>query len=486
MKLSARALFLVDNLDLPAASGVDGAKWEYFQLAHLSDDSTLRIECKSRQIAWSFTVAAEAIAEAMLDGAGTIFVSINQEEAAEKIRYARRVFENLRISGLPKRTRDNELSLEFENGARLISLPSKPPRGKARMHVKLDEFAHVQHDREIYTAALPVISKGGRLRIGSSPLGASGVFWEVYTQQLRKYPGYLRKRTPWWEIQAFCTNVKLARALCPEMATFARVEMFGNERIKALYANLIEEDFQQEYEAEFVDESTAWISWETIQKSQAAFENAGMQWWHAKNVEDALAMIPKIRKAIQDGKCEAAISGGLDVGRKRDLTEFIGVGITTTKQMPLRISVSLDRVPFDEQQHCIRQFLTLLPFTSVLVDQNGIGMQLAENLRKTGKAQGVNFTNPTKELWAVEAKLQADRGNTPLPQDRDLAYQIHSIKKTVTAAKNNVFDTERNERHHADKFWAWALAISAQGARGATWEDVKDLGTVEDYQSPWR
>lgn len=33
----------------------------------------------------------------MLDGAGTIFVSINQEEAAEKIRYARRVFESLTL-----------------------------------------------------------------------------------------------------------------------------------------------------------------------------------------------------------------------------------------------------------------------------------------------------------------------------------------------------------------------------------------------------
>ena len=486
MKLSARALFLVDNLDLPAASGVDGAKWEHFQLAHLSDDSTLRIECKSRQIAWSFTVAAEAIAEAMLDGAGTIFVSINQEEAAEKIRYARRVFENLRISGLPKRTRDNELSLEFENGARLISLPSKPPRGKARMHVKLDEFAHVQHDREIYTAALPVISKGGRLRIGSSPLGASGVFWEVYTQQLRKYSGYLRKRTPWWEIQAFCTNVKLARTLCPDMTTFARVEMFGNDRIKALYANLVEEDFQQEYEAEFVDESTAWISWETIQKNQAAFENAGMQWWHAEGVDNALALIPLIQQAIKEGKIERAFSGGIDIGRKKDASELIGVGLSTTGQKPIRIGVSLHRVPFDDQQHCFREFVTRLPFTGVLVDQNGIGMQLAENLRRTGKATGVDFTNQSKSVWAVEARLQAERGNTPLPVDRDLAYQIHSIKKTVTASKNVVFDADKNERHHADKFWAWALALSAGAAGRSTWADAPGMGTVEEFASKWQ
>ena len=75
----------------------------------------------------------------------------------------------------------------------------------------------------------------------------------------------------------------------------------------------------------------------------------------------------------------------------------------------------------------------------------------------------------------VEAKLQAERKMTPLPSDREIAYQIHSIKKKVTAAKNNVFDTEQNENHHADKFWAWALAIWA-AQNGAGWDDVSDLG----------
>ncbi len=49
----------------------------------------------------------------------------------------------------------------------------------------------------------------------------------------------------------------------------------------------------------------------------------------------------------------------------------------------------------------------------------------------------------------------------PLPIDRDMAYQIHSIKRLVTPSKNLVFDTERNEKHHADKFWALALALNA-------------------------
>ena len=81
---SLRRLFLVDFLDMEAATGVTGARWEAFQLAHLDDDGTFRIENKSRQIAWSWLSAAEAIADAA--GASitgtpprdSIFVSINQ------------------------------------------------------------------------------------------------------------------------------------------------------------------------------------------------------------------------------------------------------------------------------------------------------------------------------------------------------------------------------------------------------------------------
>lgn len=467
MKLSERAQFLIDNLDLPAASGVDDARWEHFQLAYLSNDAPFAIENKSRQIAWSFTAAADAVARAELYGESTQFVSITLEEATEKIRYARAIKEYVQIGGLSKLVRENLLGLEFDNGARLISHPSRPPRGKARMNVILDEFAHVRYDREIYRAALPVISKGGVLRIGSSPLGASGMFWEIYAEQLRAYPGFSRKRTPWWEVAAFCTNIREARRLAPAMQTAERVERYGNERIRSIFDNMLLEDFQAEYECEFVDEATAWIPWETIQKNQAAFENADAVWYSAKSADDALALIPEIMEAIEKKLVEPVLVGGIDVGRKRDLTEFYALGLTTTGQMPLRIAVSLDNVRFDDQQACFKEMIIRLPFTQVLIDRNGIGMQLAEELEKTGRAQGVDFTNPNKQLWAVEAKLNAERMNTPIPADRDLAYQIHSIKKQVTAAKNNVFDTARNEKHHADKFWAWALAIWAAKQPGA-------------------
>lgn len=329
------------------------------------------------------------------------------------------------------------------------------------MHVKLDEFAHVQHDREIYTAALPVISKGGRLRVGSSPLGASGVHWEISQQQLRQYPGFTRKRTPWWECYSFCTNVREARKLAPSLTTAERVEMFGNDRIRAIYANMPEEDFQQEYECEFGNEATAWITWEEIKANQdkdllCLISRSSREISKAKQAIDSLA------EAIRLKQIEAALGAGYDVGRTRNTSELFIIGKSTTSSYPLRAAITLDNCEFDDQLEVISYAMIRLPIILMLIDQNGIGMNLAENAQRAfpGKVQGAEFTNPNKAVWAADAKMLAQQKKTPLPINREIAYQIHSIKKTVTPAKNIIYDTERNEKHHADKFWAWALGLA--------------------------
>ena len=461
--LTDRAQLLTEYLDLPAATGVEDAKWERFQVAHLNDDSTFRIENKSRQIAWSWIIAAEAVAEAILDDQSSIFVSITLDEAKEKIRYARQVFENLEGIQKPKIKTDNQLEIEFENGARLISHSSRPPRGKARMNVYLDEFAHVKHDRQIYTAALPVISKGGRLRIGSSPMGASGVFWEIDTQSLRAYPGYTRRRTPWWEVEAFCLNVNEAKNLAPPMLTGERVEMFGNDRIKAIYANMPLEDFQQEYEAEYVDETTAWITWEEIKANQDSELLCAMGQMRGSEMNRINSAIHELKNWLAEKKVETVFSGGMDIGRTRNTSELYLVGESTTKTYPLRLALTMDNTEFDDQFSIIMTVMSQLPIKKLLIDQNGIGRNLAENAAKKypQKVEGVDFTNATKALWAGNTKMVMQQRKAPIPIDRELAYQIHSIKKNITPSKNVVFDTERNEKHHADKFWALALAHSA-------------------------
>lgn len=473
-----RCQFLVENLNLQRASGVGDAVWEHFQIDHLNSTSLFRIENKSRQIAWSFLSAMEAVAVAFLEKRDTIFSSINLEEAKEKIRYAKAVYENLEISGLPKLIIDNQLGLEFDNGVRLTSFPSKAIRGRAKSTVVLDEFAHVQHDKQIYQGSFAVIVKGGYLRIGSSPMGASGTFYEIDSESFKEYSGYERKKTPWWEVRAFCRNVKEAFHLAPALDTAERVELFGNDRIKAIFANVPVEDFQQEFECVYVDESTAWITWNEIKANQIPELKCVIAESRNSEIDNAIDAIDDLLISINRGEIEGQMSAGIDIGRTRNATEIHVVGQSRTDSFPLRLMITLSNCDFDSQKAVMSKMFKTLPVTKGFIDQNGLGRNLAEDMEKKfpAKAEGVNFTNESKKLWATDMKMHFQKQRVPIPVHKDLSYQIHSIKKIISPSKNLIFDTVRNEKHHADKFWALALAIAA--ANNPILEDIPPIRSV--------
>lgn len=462
---AAKALFASRYVNLEQAAQVSGAKWEPFQIHMLNNMSRFGIYSKSRQIAWSFTAALDAVIDSILcPDTPHIFVSINQDEAKEKIRYAINVIEAIDEPVRPRLTQRSQQSLEFSNRSRMISHPCRPPRGKPRTRIYFDEIAHYQKglDREIYRAGLPSTVKGdGYIRLGSSPMGASGLFWEIMTEAVRPYPGYKGHRlmVPWWHVSALSLDVPTALQLAPRMATEERVQTFGTPALLEIFTNMFLEDFQQEFECAWLDEATAWISWDVIKRNQSA----DLACWHAQDISDAALQLETVKRALESGQIEQSLAGGIDVGRKKDLTEFFILGKTTTGDLPVRWMISLDKTEYDDQEDIMVQIIKALPFVRVLVDETGIGSQLAENLRKHtgGVAKGVTFTQGSKERWAVEARIRAERGSTPMPLDRALAYQIHSIKRMQTGTGKAKFDTERNEKHHADKFWAWALAIYA-------------------------
>lgn len=467
--MTLRRDFLVDNLDLQAASGIDDARWEYFQLQLWADNSMFSIDNKSRQIAFSWACAADAIASAFLEERSSVFTSINEDESQEKIRYALDIYHNLRIDK-PEILRQSMSNIEFDNGTRISSFPSRPVRGRSQINWYADEFAHVKDDRAIYGGSLPALSKGGgRIRMGSSPMGASGVFWEIAEQKLKRYPGYTRRSTPWWHIYSFCADVREARKIAPTLLTQERVERFGNERIQALFDNSIEEDFQQEFECMFVDESTAWITWDEIRSAQDLNLHCRQSSSIGSLQPEVLQSIFALAEDVRVGKVEPYFTAGVDIGRTRNTTEIFLVGLSTSGNYPLRLMITLDNISFNEQLEMILAVLNYLPILVMLIDRNGIGRNLAENAEEACPVvvHGMDFTNQSKQAFATDAKMLIQQRLTPIPADRDLAYQIHSIKKILTASNNVAFDTTRNEKHHADKFWAWALALHAGYQRPA-------------------
>jgi len=92
---SKRLWFLTKYLNLPEATGDPDARLQPFQIEQLNDESQFAIDNKARQVGWSWTAAAGAVADANIEKRSVhIFVSINLDEAREKIRYAKYVIDD--------------------------------------------------------------------------------------------------------------------------------------------------------------------------------------------------------------------------------------------------------------------------------------------------------------------------------------------------------------------------------------------------------
>jgi len=426
-----------------------------YQLAQLRDSSKFRALEKARGIGFSFVCAAEALARAHLRRDYTaIFVSMNLEEAVEKIRYANLLFNSLPLKWQKKKVVDNKMAIEFEDASgrfrsRLISHPCKDPRGKHKADVFLDEFAHYGHkQRGIYVAAVPIVSRGsGQLTIGSTPLMVGDLFHEIVKEERRKYPMFTRQSIPWWACPEFCNDVARAMAEAPGMETAERVHDFGKPTLVDIFHTMEQDDFRQEYELSFNDESQTFFPYELIFAC----------------CQDELQTYETIDSLVKN--TEGDLFAGFDVGRTRNTSELI-VLEKMKKRVVYRMGKSFDRSRFQEQEAYLRQMLKASPrFRRLCIDRHGIGMNLAENLRTEfrSRVEGIALVGQVKETLAVDLKIAFENEAVAIPRARELTAQIHSIKKTATEAGYARFDTEKNERHHADKFWALALAVHAAG-----------------------
>jgi phage FluMu gp28-like protein len=424
-----------------------------YQSDFLDNRSRFRCVTKSRQVGFSFLMALEALARCHLrDGYTGIFVSYSLDEAKERIQVARQAFEEMPAAYRKKLVVDSKTELAFESNtpgralSRMLSLPAKAPRGM-KGHIGIDEVAHNPHDREVYKGATALILRSqGQLTLCSTPLGRRGLFWEIAKEELRKYPQYSRQEVPWWLCRFFSNDPQRAAIDAPLMSTEARVERFGNRAIKEQFDSLMLEDFQQELETCFVDQSYSYFPYDLI----------------LPNTTDDVVLAADITDIPPP---RGRLVAGFDVGRTRDRSE-LAVFEEHDGKFTCRFLHSYSEAPFAEQEADLRRLLEILPVARLSIDRSGIGMNLAENLaRDYPQVVPENFTNDTKERWATDFKILLQRREVGLPRDRELVGQIHSIKKRVLGSGKVAFDAERTARSgHADRFWAIAMACQKERA----------------------
>ncbi len=459
---------------------------------------------KSRQTGFSFIVSIKGLVKA-LDPARTKytkqFVSYNEDDAQEKIRYAREFYESIPDRYKKKLVHSTATMLEFEDiggktTSRLISLPCRPPRGK-NGDVCLDEFAIYlpRLSKEIYTAASFCTLRRGCIEVGSTPLGTIGKFYEICTDR-EKYPNFDRYFIPWWYAKVMCKDVKSAVTLAKDMPTEERVMTFGTDRLINLYTNSTLEDFQQECECTFIDSASSYISLELIYANTPGRREEDIptniekdeEYFEAKrNVEikafkDPDELILNYRPELHG----TPLFLGMDVGRYSDKTAYYIIGKAKDKKRSV-LKLELRNASYDTQKDIFRKFMKNLPIFRSCIDNTGIGNNLAEDMHKEfgERVEPYTLTLQSKEILAMEVKTGLERNEFELENDRDFHSQIHSIKRTPTAGGSFRYDAERNEKGHADSFWAWALANHAATAQSsepnfyAEWSRKKNQTVVD-------
>jgi phage FluMu gp28-like protein len=463
-------------------------QFDDYQRDFLESTDRFQIYLKGRQLGFSFVSAARALARSQnLDDYTCIIASYKQDDSKEKIRYAKQIYDSLPDNYKRRKLVDNQTSLEFvsksgrqSTGTRIIAQGKGPIRGKGSTNVLdlvLDEFAFFgSWDSVVYTSAVPVLTrvKHGSLTLISTPLGKAGKFYEIWSEP-KKYKNYKRRTIYWWDFSLLCKDVARARVEAPHMHTLQRVEEFGTEQLLELFNAMDLESFQQEFECAFIDDSTSYFPLNMVYACVMDDERRD----DGKPSEQEYLMARDFNDLRH--KTMGSLGGGYDVGRRKDASELIALDNTGNGKV-LRLMATYKQSDFDLQERELSRFLDVAKPTRLCIDETGLGMQMAEGLKKKygSQVEPIPFTNANKEAMAIALHKEFEKGRSGIliPNDRDLISQIVAIKREVTSTGAFRYSVERNEKHHGDKFWALALANWALGNAGQK-EVFFYAGTVE-------
>lgn len=439
---------------------------------------------KSRQTGFSFIVAAKGLVKAM-DPSRTKytkqFVSYNEDDAQEKIRYAREFYESIPPKYRKPLLHATSTMLEFKDiggttTSRLISLPCRPPRGK-NGDVCLDEFAIYSEKLQasVYQAAVFCTSRTkGCIEVGSTPLGAIGRFYDICCDNT-KYPDYYRYSIPWWYAASMCNNVKEAIIKAPNMSQADRVSKYASEQLLKIYNETTSDDFSQECECAFIDANASYIPLELIYANTPGHRESDIpniasdeDYYNASRDIEIHAYSDIDELILGYTPDMGTLYLGYDVARDRDAAAIYILGFKGGYKRSV-YRWEKRGATFEEQKDLIRKIMRRLPIYRACMDSTGMGAPLAEELHKDfgDKIEGVTFTLATKEQLAIGVKLALERREYLLENSRELHAQIHSIKRIATGSGNFRYDSEHNSRGHADSFWALSLATHAIG-RGSS------------------
>lgn len=311
------------------------------------------------------------------------------------------------------------LDVILPGGSKITALPANPDTARGfSANVFLDEFAFHADSRKIWTALFPVISNGWKLRITSTPNGKGNKFYELMTD--RKLEGVWSRHL-----------VDIHRAVADGLP----------RNIEEMRLALNDDDaWRQEFLLEWLDEASAWLSFELIDGVE--HDRAGRPEFYA------------------GGPCYV----GIDIGIRRDLfviwvLEQVGDVFWTREIITRR------RASFAEQDALIDDVFDRYRVLRACMDQTGMGEKPVEDAQRrhgTSRVEGVLFTAPNKLTLATIGKQAFEDRRLRIPLgDGELRSDLHKLQKITGPTGTPRFVADSDAAGHADRAWAGFLALNA-------------------------
>ncbi len=386
-----------------------------YQVKIVENTKRLNIMKKSRQIGGTFAFAFKGVYSAIFKKRNQLLVSASQRQSRIVMSYVEKFItayaEIEEFHGLKLQV-DQKIEKKFaaaHGGASIFCLPPNPETIRGfNGDIFLDEFALYKNDNKVYEAVYPAITRGYDINISSTCFGLKNMFYRIFTSE--KYKAYNRDSINIYEAIAQGLKVDL-------------------ELIKSGFD---ESSFRQEFECEFVDESTSYFSYNLLREL----------------IDDYETLDIKGRTYI-----------GIDVGRSHDKTSIVVLKEYNGVFYLIRREV-LSNTKFDKQIEIIEQIFKEEQPYKVLIDKGLIGMQLAETLcSKYTFVEGVNFTNIFISNIVTNAKKLFEQKKFRMYDDTELISQVHSINKKVSISNLVSYSSERDSKGHSDSAWALLLGL---------------------------
>jgi phage FluMu gp28-like protein len=407
-----------------------------YQKNWILDSARFKIGLMSRQAGKSFSTSLEAVSDCFRKKTKWVFLSAGERQSKELMSAAAnhvRAY-NLAINAIETEfkaeddTTYKQLELILPNGSKIVGLPANPHTARGHSaHVLLDEFAFHKDSRSIWTALFGTVTRGYKIRIISTPSGKQNKFYQLWVNAQKN--GYSAHKITIYDA------IKMGLSLTDENGS-----PIAPEDLKRALDD--EDAWQQEYLCEFLDETTALLTYDMIQEC----EMDNCLWKHS------------YKKAT---KGEYYI--GMDIGRKKDLSVIWILEDLGNKNYITREIFVMEKTLFRTQLEELLSRIQLLNPRKVCIDATGLGTMLAEEASLYfSSVEPVTFTAGAKEDMATRTRLVLEDKSIKIPIDHEVRNDLHSIRKIVTVAGNVRYDADRSEsKGHADRFWALSLALLA-------------------------